>query len=357
MVSDLVQHPMLAIDTESNSLYVYQEQVCLIQISTGKTDYLVDPLILHDYLPSLGPIFANPDIEKIFHAAEYDIICLKRDFGFSFENIFDTMVAGRVLGRTGIGLSSILEEEFGIQLDKRYQRANWGERPLSPALLAYARLDTYYLIDLRQRLYAALQDSGRMGLAQEDFQRLCQTEIPEPNYNDLWTRVAGGKELNPRQAAVLEELCHYRDRRAQEADVPAFKIMSNKALTEIAMLCPRSIDDLRLVKNISPRQINRHGEALLQAVQRGLAGKPLRRPPNHSRPDDHTLTRLERLRDWRKQTGKSMGVESDIILPRDMMERLAQDHPAGFDDLASMMRALPWRLEHFGPELLKILTK
>ena len=228
-MSDLAQHSMIAIDTESNSLYVYQEQVCLVQFSAGTNDYLVDPLILHDDLGVLAPIFADPGIEKIFHAAEYDIICLKRDFGFTFNNIFDTMVAGRVLGRTAIGLASILEEEFGIELDKRYQRANWGERPLPPAWLAYARLDTYYLIALRQRLFAALRESGRLALAQEDFQRLCRTEIPEPNYNDLWTRVAGGQELNPRQAAVLEELCRYRDRRAQEADEPAFKIISNKA--------------------------------------------------------------------------------------------------------------------------------
>ncbi len=357
MVADLVQHPMLAVDTESNSLYVYQEQVCLVQFSTGSADYLVDPLILHDELNELAPIFANPNIEKIFHAAEYDIICLKRDFGFSFNNIFDTMVAARVLGRTAIGLASILEEEFGVTLDKRYQRANWGQRPLSPALLAYARLDTFYLIALRQRLHAALQESDRLELAREDFQRLCQTEIPEPNYNDLWTRVAGGQELNPHQAAVLEELCRYRDRRAQEADVPAFKILSNKTLTEIALLCPTTPDELRLVKDLSARQLNRHGEALLGAVQRGLANKPLRRAPNHHRPDDGTLTRLERLRSWRKQAGKNLGVESDVILPRDTMERLAQDRPICLDDLAAVMQDLPWRLEHFADELLKILNK
>lgn len=348
---------MIAVDTESNSLYVYQEQVCLIQFSTGIDDYLVDPLILHDDLSILAPIFADPGIEKIFHAAEYDIICLKRDFGFTFNNIFDTMVGGRVLGRTAIGLASILEEEFGIELDKRYQRANWGERPLPAAWLAYARLDTYYLIALRKRLYSALQESGRLALAQEDFQRLCRTEIPEPNYNDLWTRVAGGQELNPRQAAVLEELCRYRDRRAQEADVPAFKILSNKVLIEISLLCPRSLDELRMVKDLSPRQFSRHSEALLQGVQRGLASKPLRRPTNHNRPDDQTLNSLERLRNWRKQTGKNLGVESDVILPREMMERLAQNRPACIDDLALLMQDLPWRLEHFGPELLKILTK
>ena len=112
-----------------------------------------------------------------------------------------------------------------------------------------------------------------------------------------------------------------------------------------------------MVNDLSIRQLSRHSDALLGAVQRGLASKPLKRPANHNRPDDQTLNRLERLRNWRKQTGKNLGVESDVILPRDMMERLAQNRPACIDDLALLMQDLPWRLEHFGPELLRILTK
>ncbi|HEX7556050.1 MAG TPA: ribonuclease D, partial [Leptolinea sp.] len=90
--------PIFAIDTESNSLFAYREQVCLIQISTETEDYLIDPLAIHD-LSALAPLFANPQIEKVFHAGEYDLICLKRDFGFEFNHLFDTMIAGRVLGR------------------------------------------------------------------------------------------------------------------------------------------------------------------------------------------------------------------------------------------------------------------
>jgi ribonuclease D len=356
MAADLARYPLISVDTESNSLYVYQEQVCLIQFSTGHADYLVDPLILRDELNCLAPIFTNPGIEKIFHAAEYDIICLKRDFDFTFSNLFDTMLAGRILGRAAIGLASILAEEFNLELDKRYQRANWGQRPLQPALLAYARLDTFYLIPLRERLKAALQTCGRWELALEDFQRLCRTAVPEANYNDLWTRVAGGQDLTPYQAAVLEELCHYRNRRAQEADLPAFKIISNQTLVEIALLSPRGLDELKSAKEMSPRQISRHGEGLLQAVQRGLNGKPLHRSTNH-RPEERILNRLEYLRNWRKQAGKTMGVESDVILPRDMMEHLAQVGPTCMEDLAVIMKDLPWRLEHFGPELLNILKK
>ena len=123
-----------------------------------------------------------------------------------------------------------------------------------------------------------------------------------------------------------------------------------------ALLSPRGLDELKSAKEMSPRQISRHGEGLLQAVQRGLNGKPLHRSTNH-RPEERILNRLEYLRNWRKQAGKTMGVESDVILPRDMMEHLAQVDPTCMEDLAVIMKDLPWRLEHFGPELLNILKK
>src|SRR5450756_1232142 len=106
MLQALLAQPIVAVDTESNSLYAYRERVCLIQFSIPKEDYLVDPLAGLDLSP-LGTLFANLQIEKIFHAAEYDVICLRRDFGFTFTNLFDTMIAGRVLGRTAVGLASM----------------------------------------------------------------------------------------------------------------------------------------------------------------------------------------------------------------------------------------------------------
>ncbi|PIX46945.1 MAG: hypothetical protein COZ54_02550, partial [Anaerolineae bacterium CG_4_8_14_3_um_filter_59_70] len=141
LAGELTRQPRLAVDTESNSLHAYREQVCLIQFSTHETDYLLDPLKLNDLSP-LAPIFANPKIEKTFHAAEYDIITLKRDFGFSFANIFDTMQAARILGYKQVGLDSILAERFGVVVNKRYQKADWGRRPLSRDELNYARFDT-----------------------------------------------------------------------------------------------------------------------------------------------------------------------------------------------------------------------
>jgi ribonuclease D len=134
LASTLRSQPRIAVDTESNSLYAYTERVCLIQISTPKVDYLVDPLALADLSP-LRPILANPRIEKVFHAAEYDLLCLKRDFEFHLRRVFDTRIAARTLGWKKTGLGDILQQEFAVTLDKRCQRANWGKRPLPENLL------------------------------------------------------------------------------------------------------------------------------------------------------------------------------------------------------------------------------
>ncbi len=355
MVADLAKHPLVATDTESNSMYVYREQVCLVQFSTPETDYLVDPLALTD-LSTLAPIFANPDIEKIFHAAEYDLICLKRDFEFEFNNIFDTMVAGRILGRANLGLSAMLQDEFGIELDKRFQRANWGRRPIPAPMLEYARMDTHYLIPLRDRLKATLEQEGRWPIAVEDFVRATRQPLPptENGANSCW-RVAGSQELTQSQAAVLKALCQYRDQQARAANLPPFKILSNRALLQTALALPHRFEDLTTVDGLSPRNLEQHGPGLLNAVRKGLQDNPPPRPHSHHRFNDLYFIRLEALRTWRKETGKQLGVPSDVILPRDVLEAIAQVNPATLEDLATVMHDIPWRLDHFGKNILRVL--
>ena len=323
----LADQQIIAVDTESNSLFAYREQVCMIQFSTSKDDYLVDPLDMADLSP-LGPIFANPRIEKTFHAAEYDLICLKRDFGFSFANLFDTMLAARILGRKEVGLGSILEAEFNIQADKRQQRANWGQRPLPGYLLDYARQDTHYLIALRGMLAQQLDEKGLMALAQEDFQRLCKVEANHENGKTACWRVNGVHKLSPQQATVLQELCKYRDDVARQMNRPLFKVISDSTLHAIASRLPGSLDELKTLPGMTQHQLNRHGKAFLQAVQRGLQAKPIHRPHN-VRPDERYMARAEALKQWRKLKARELEVESDIILPRDLLGCLASEEPTG----------------------------
>jgi len=351
----LADQPIVAVDTESNSLYAYHEQVCLIQFSTPQTDYLVDPLALGD-LSALAPIFAGGNIQKTFHAAEYDILCLKRDFGFSFSNLFDTMLAARFVGRKEVGLGSILEAEFNIQVDKRHQRANWGQRPLPGYLLDYASQDTHYLIPLQVILQHQLEEKELLPLAQEDFKRLCNVAAnPENGKSDCW-RVNGIHKLSPQQAAVLQELCRYRDEVARQRNRPLFKVISDHTLQAIASSLPTNQDELKHLPGMTNHQIDRHGKALLQAVQRGLHAEPIH-PPRNVRPDDHFLARVEALKQWRKQKAKELEVESDIILPRDLLHQLAAKNPQEMDALSECLADVPWRRERYGQEILVVLRK
>jgi len=360
MIALLSQQPSVAVDTESNSLFAYREQVCLVQFSAAggdsgpPLDYLVDPLALDD-LSSLGAIFANAGIEKVFHAAEYDLFCLKRDFGFEFNNLFDTMTAARILGRGEVGLGALLESEFGVKLDKRFQRANWGERPLRQELLAYARLDTHYLLELRKRLAADLVRRGLWALAEEDFRRMRPLEAQENGGRqlDCW-RVKGAYDLTPQQAAVLNELCVYRDLAAREMNRPLFKVINDQTLITLAQAAPQDSNSLGRLQGITPRLAQRHGQGLLAAIQRGLGAEPVHPPRNH-RPNNGYLERLEGLRMWRKRAAQTMGVMSDVVLPRDLMLALAERNPRGREELGEVMREAPWRMERWGEEILRVL--
>lgn len=356
LVDKLSQERIVAVDTESNSLFAYQEQVCLIQFSTTQEDFLVDPLALADLTP-LAPFFADPRIEKVFHAAEYDLITLKRDFDFAFENLFDTMLAARILGWDEMGLGAILKAEFGVQLDKRFQRANWGQRPLPPDLLAYARLDTHYLIPLRDQMRAELKATGRWSLAVEDFQRIKHVNGRDPSeMRDPCWRISGVHDLSPQQMAVLQEICRYRDQIAKTTNRPLFKVINDSALFAIAQASPTNPHELRKVPGLSPKIAHRYGEGLLRAVKRGLRADPVY-PPRSPRPNEQYLARLEALRHWRKVTAQEMGVNSDVVLPRDLLFSIASQNPQQKDELARILNQVPWRLERFGDEIMVLLAR
>ncbi len=350
LVRDLRHQKLVAVDTESNSLHAYREKVCLIQFSTSDTDYVLDPLALDD-ISALGPVFESPSIEKIFHASEYDLICLRRDYAFSFANIFDTMQAGRILGRRQAGLDRLLEEKFAVKINKRFQKADWAVRPLSRELLLYARLDTHYLIPLRDMLKAELQERGLWQLALEDFQLACHPNGAKPKPDiPAWTRFSTRRDLSARNLTVLDALLEWRDGIAAELDRPPFKVLDDDRLVEIAVAEPATPSQLASL-GLTVRQVQNWSAPILAAVARGLKA-PLVKRVRSARPDDAYLKRLDKLKDWRKKAAEKMDVESDVVLPRPFMLALAERGP---QDLRSILRPSPWRLEHFGEQILKVL--
>lgn len=354
LAARLQSEPRIGVDTESNSLHAYRERLCLLQFSTPGEDALIDPFPLPDLDP-LAALFADARIEKIFHAAEYDLIVMQRQYDLEFSNIFDTMIAARILGRKKVGLGSLLEEDFGIKLEKRFQRADWGARPLLPALLDYARMDTHHLLPLRDKLKADLEAAGRWPLAQEDFARLpALTRAPqEEPLAEVW-RVKGSRDLQPRQAAILQELAEYRAGRAAEADLPLFKIIGDSTLMAVTKAAPATLDELKLLDGMTEGQLRRHGKALLAAVQRGQQAPPLRRP-RRAPYDEAYVERLDKLRAWRKAAAKELDVESDVVLPRDIMEATARANPATRAQLDPLFASVPWRLQQYGEQVLQAL--
>ncbi len=353
MLQDLMQQSAVAIDTESNSLYAYQEQVCLIQFTASGQDYLLDPLAFES-LDALQPLFADPNIQKIFHAAEYDLICLKRDYAFTFNNIFDTMIAARTLGMKSIGLAALLEHFFNVHLNKKYQRANWGQRPLKQEMLDYARLDSHYLVQLRDHLLVNLKDQHRLSLFAEDCARLSQNCRPMPNHQaDIW-RIKGASDLKPRQLSALQALHDLREDIAKKLDRPPFKVLSNQALLEVAQTLPRYLEELKLLPSLGESQVRRYGRDMISAVK---GSKNLPSLPNHhnGKPDRAYLQRKDALGLWRKNAGEEMGVPSDVILPRELMLEIAEKAPQKPAELEAIMSDTPVRFKVYGEAILEHL--
>jgi ribonuclease D len=353
LIADLRGQNRIAVDTESNSLHAYRERVCLLQFSTTDADYVLDPLALDD-LAALGPIFRDPCIEKIFHAAEYDILCLRRDFGFGFSSIFDTMQAGRILGRKLAGLDRLLEDKFEVKVSKRLQKADWGARPLSQDLLQYAAQDTHYLIPLRDLLEADLREKGLLELAQEDFRMACNHEPPahtDRTESPAWLRMRGRRDLKPKELTILKELMEWREATAARLDRPPFKVMGDDRLIGVARSQPLDLAGLQAA-GLTERQVQQWGREMLEAVGRGMSNPVVGRvrPPV---PSAAYLKRLEGLKEWRKKVAVGMEVESDVVLPRGLLLALAEN---GVGHIQSIMGPSPWRLRRFGCEIASILA-
>lgn len=353
---DLKGEKTLAVDTEANSLYAYREQVCLIQISSSTKDYILDPLALEDISP-LGEVFSNPGIEKIFHASEYDILIMYDEYQFGFRNLFDTMLAAQILGRNKLGLDALLEEIVGIQVNKKYQRANWGKRPLPEDMLQYAQMDTHYLLKIRHALAAELEKKGLTPIATEDFSRACRVhrQDREERLAPYW-RINGARKLPPQKAAVLVKLFEYREQVGRKRNQPVFKVLSSQTLLSLAEQCPTSAQQLLKLDLVGKNVLRRHTEGLVQAISAGLASDPVR-PPRRERADDSFFAREKALRDWRKQTAQKMNVNSAVVLPRELLYALVSSNPANGQELAKVLADVPWRLERFGEDILSILTK
>ncbi|MCX7671928.1 MAG: HRDC domain-containing protein, partial [Anaerolineae bacterium] len=306
----------------------------------------------------LAPFLADESVEKVFHAAENDILLLKRDFGFRFANVFDTLVAARILGRRSVGLAALLSENFGVELDKRTQLTDWGHRPLTVQQLSYARLDTHYLLPLRDLLAEELHRRRRWREAQEAFAALPDLEYIEKPYDpDGFWRSKVVRDLQPAELAVFRELYLWRDEQARALDQPPFKILTDQVLADLSRRRPAQLTDLGL----PPRLAQRFGPAVLAAIARGrrapVPQPPVRRRNGEGRPDPAVSARYDRLRAWRARRAAERGVDPDVVLNNEALLAIARACPGDLAALAGLGILGAWKLEEYGPELLRVLAE
>ncbi|KAB2860736.1 MAG: hypothetical protein F9K46_09485, partial [Anaerolineae bacterium] len=296
-----------------------------------------------------------PAIEKVFHAADYDITCMKRDFGFEFVNIFDTYFAAQTLGWTRVGLSSLLEEHFSVTLDKRFQQAEWHHRPLSHEELQYAQMDTHFLPALRDIQLNELQRSGYLEEAQEGFRELASLPATDRSFDPegFW-RLKGAYLLTGSSLGILRQLYLWREKTAQKRDIPSTKVIADSTLVDIAAICPLSTSALQRIPGITKQIIKRDGKAILETVARGKNETPPRRNPQ-SRTSPEVIARYEALHTWRKEKALSRGVESNVILSKNALWVLALRHPKTEEELAGIQEIGPHRRAKYGNELLNLL--
>jgi ribonuclease D len=274
LVEALRPEPVIALDTESNSFHVYRERVCLIQLSTRHRDYVVDPLAV-----DVGPLGAvlTDGRETVLHGADYDVRCLKREYGWRLPRLFDTMAAARRLGRRELGLSALVHAQFGVRLSKAFQRSDWGRRPLDAEQLAYAALDTHFLLPLHATLAAELDGRGAAAAARAEFERIAGGEPREKVFDpEGFRRLPRARELDPEGRAVLRALWIAREARAREADRPPFKVLAEETLVLLARTRPRTMEELARVRGVTPAVLRRMGDDVLRAVREVAGAEPAR---------------------------------------------------------------------------------
>ena len=356
MISALHGQLAIGVDTESNSLFAYREQVCLLQLSSSDQDFMVDPFPL-DGMSELGQIFADPATQKIFHAGDYDIACLKRDYGYEFQNLFDTMLAAATLGEANLGLAALLEKYLGIILEKKYQRADWGKRPIKAEMLAYAQNDSHYLIPLRDLLRKALIQTGKLDLLLEDSRNLARTPAGNPSPEASVWHLRGALELKPNQLSLLQALMMMREDLAERLDRPVFKVLGDANLVDLAKVQPHHIEELDLLPTLSAGQVKAFGRNIMVTIEEWRRHPmDVEKRQNH-RPSEAELHRRDLLSTWRKEEGKKMGVSSNIVISKDLIERIAKTIPKTAAELQALMLDYPCRFDLFGADILKALPK
>jgi ribonuclease D len=334
----------IALDTEADNLFRYRTRVCLLQILAGGEIYLVD--LLAD-LP-LGELWTRLAAKPlIMHGSDYDLRLLRELCDFRPLSLFDTMFAAQLLSIPRFGLAALLEQHFGVKLDKDHQKANWSQRPLDRGMLDYAALDVHYLPGLRDKLRDGLVALGRL----EWLEQKCRWQIEVardgfagPDEND-W-RIGGAEKLRGRGLAVLHSLWHWRESWAEKLNTPPFKVVGNDLIMRLSRQAEDGASPGEILQVHLGRRQDRLAPSLAEAVHKGFETDPHSLPRRERRRDFNPmnpteLDRQDQLKALRDRLAAGLQLDPTLIATRSQLALLARD-PAGVGAVL-----LPWQAKLF----------
>ncbi|MDX1583744.1 MAG: ribonuclease D [Thermoanaerobaculia bacterium] len=349
----------IAIDTEADSFHSYFDKVCLIQLTAGERDVLIDPLAAIDIAP-LGRILEDRSVSKVLHGADYDVRILGRDFDIQIRNLVDTMICAQLLGEPAVGLASLLKKYFGVELDKAHQRADWSRRPLPDPMREYAVEDTRHLLQLAALLRKKLEEKGRWAWALEEFERLEGVRWSSSDDGEGWRKLKKAGRLERRELEILRRLYEWRDHEARRRDVPTFRVISNDALLSIAKESPARRSELGKIRGVSPGLLRRYGSDLLGAVEAGLA------TPEEKLPEkkivkpwkrDRRIERIvDKLRRSRNDISRELEIDASVLAPKHLLTAIADRKPETLEDLEEIEAMRKWQIEVAGREFISALS-
>jgi ribonuclease D len=357
-MESIARAPILALDTEGASFHRFVDRIYLLQLSTREQTAVIDPLPVGTP-EQLGRLLEAPDVEVVFHDADYDLRLLQQDYGWHVRHIFDTRIAAQLLGIRAFGLAALLERYFEMRLDKKHQRADWSMRPLSRDMLDYAAQDTMHLLGLRDRMREELERAGRWEWAREEFQLLEGTRWPDEDPSSAFLKLKGARDLTRRELAILRELVPWRDELARRADRATFRVLGNEQLLEIARTKPRSRETLAAVKGMPRGLLEQRHPELLELVERGLAVPEHELPrfpraPRWDRDPDFDA-RVSALKTVRDEEAKRLDLDPGVLCSRDRLEAVARKNPASREELEAIPELRRWQVELLGDRFVSAL--
>ena len=364
--ADLRRSRRFALDCEAAGFHRYSDRLCLLQVTTETATYIVDPLAFDPTDIFRGPL-EDPDVEIVMHGADYDLRLLDRDLGIRMQGLFDTQVAASVLGESALGLQALLESRLGLTLSKKYQRADWAERPINDGMLDYAADDTRHLMKLADLLVADLAAANRTSWAFEECRALEKNALAgltDDTPEDPVTRVKGARDLSPREVHALREALVWRDGLARARDRAPFRIVGDPPLLEAVLRRPLDIRELADIRGFPGGLARSDGEELLRRFdevaelpddQLNPYPRSTRRGPGRPPPEVEELA--EKLKVARNKRAEAVGLDRGTLLPNALVTAVAVEAPADLDAMGRIEGIRGWQVEVVGPALLEVLNR